>query len=571
MRNLLEFTYPTLLILIFSGLFFVGLSKPVIIDLDEGAYAEVSREMYLDSEAIVPTFNGEDYFEKPPMLYWMQMLGYHLFGISTLGARFFNALSGVATILILYIGARGALGARTAFHASLILGSSFLFVYLSRVAMTDMLLTMFLTLCLVSSWYGVERTLNGKNGTGLFWLGCLSAALAMLSKGAIGALFPILTALIYLSLIGRLTLLFRKNWILPGAMILIVIGFSWYLLLGFVHPEGFGFMKELFLKHHLGRFTHSMEGHSGSVFYYVIILLVAFVPWFSYLPIAIIHLPIRNGSEPGVRFLRLFIIYTLIVFLFFTAAATKLPNYILPALPGLSLCIAVLFNRAEIKRPLPWHCAGWLSAILVIVLGLVLASAPFIIPYLGELLGENARKAPALAEPLSLGYTPWFSALILIVCGMYIIYTTRKHVIGKIFEALLLCSFLVSATLSLAIIPVYDKFFDLPLTRLAQEAAARTPEGGVIVLYEVDDRPSINFTAHRRTTYLNDRNYRDLPSLFYSPETSVGITTAYHFEQLQRLGVGVVELSRDTGFILFSLEQIDTLPTGTAVQESDTS
>jgi 4-amino-4-deoxy-L-arabinose transferase-like glycosyltransferase len=330
-------------------------------------------------------------------------------------------------------------------------------------------------------------------------------------------------------------------------------------------------MKELFLKHHLGRFTHSMEGHSGSLFYYVIILLVAFMPWFSYLPIAIIHLPLRNGSDPGVRFLRLFIIFTLIVFSFFTVAATKLPNYILPALPGLSLCIAVLFNRSEIKRPLPWHFAGWLSATLVITLGLILAAAPLIMPYLEELLGENARKAPALAEPINLGYTPWFSALILIICGIYIIYTTRKHVIGKIFEALLLCSFLVSATLSLAVIPIYDQFFDLPLARLAQQAAAQTPEGGFIVLYEVGDRPSVNFTANRRTTYLSDRNYQDLPVLFQNPETSVGITTTYYFEQLLRFGLSVKELSRDTGFILFSLEHIDTLPAGNEVRKTDTS
>jgi hypothetical protein len=295
------------------------------------------------------------------------------------------------------------------------------------------------------------------------------------------------------------------------------------------------------------------------------------MPWFSYLPIAIIHLPLKNGREPGVRFLRLFIIYTLIVFFFFTAAATKLPNYMLPALPGLALVIAVLFNRSEIKRPLPWHCAGWLSATLVIVLGLLLAAAPLILPYLEELLGENARKAPALAEPISLGYTPWVSALILIVCGIYIIYTTRKRVIGKIFEALLLCAFMVSATLSLAVIPVYDQFFDLPLTRLAQQAASRTPEGGSIVLYKVDDRPSINFTANRKTTYVSERNYQDLPSLFDNPEISVGITTVYYFEQLQRFGISVMELSRDVGFILFSLEQGTILPARDEVEQSDNS
>lgn len=553
MSKFIEIIYPVLLLILFSDLFFVSLGDPVVIDYDEGVYAEVSREMYLDSQLVIPTLNGENFFEKPPMLYWSQILGYKMFGISALGARLVNALSGIATIMILYFGARGPLGCRSAFNASLILGSSIIFVYLSRVAMTDMLLTMFLTFCLITFWYGVEKALQNKGGAVLFWIACFFAGLAMLSKGAIGILFPVLTAVIYLLSIRRPTIFFQKSWLLPGTIIMISVGFSWYLLLGFFHPDGFEFMKDLFLKHHISRFSSTMEGHSGPIYYYLIILLVGFMPWFSYLPIAIVHSPLRQNADPASRFLRLFTIFSILVFVFFSMAATKLPNYILPALPGFALLAASLFDRREIKRPLPWRAAGWLSAALVTTLGAILAAAPLILPYLPELIGENARKAPVLTEPISLGFAPWFASALFIGCGFLIIRATRKNSVAKIFEALLLSSFIVSATLFLTIIPVYDRLMNLPLVRLAQQAAIHTPANGRIVMFNVSDRPSVNFASDRRTVYHSDRNYQELPALLAKPDINVGITTAYYFDRLDNLGIPITEISRDTGFVLFSL------------------
>ena len=61
-------------------------------------------------------------------------------------------------------------------------------------------------------------------------------------------------------------------------------------------------------------------------------------------------------------------IFSTVVFLFFSIAATKLPNYILPALPGFALLLATLFDRQEIKYPLVWRSAGYLSAALLFLL-----------------------------------------------------------------------------------------------------------------------------------------------------------------------------------------------------------
>lgn len=558
MNRLLSILYPAALLLVFSLLFFTSLHKPAVIDYDEGVYAEVSRAMFENRELVIPELNGEGFFEKPPMLYWTQMLGYKLFGINSMGARFFNAVAALVTLLVFYFGAAAALGKRTAFQATLVLGSSIIFLYLARVAMTDMLLTLFLVSCLTLSWTGVERALANENGAPLFWLGCLAAGLAMLSKGAIGALFPVLTAVFYLISIGKPTLIFNRKWFLPGTLILVGSGFSWYLLLGFFHPDGFDFMKELFMKHHLGRFSNTMEGHSGPFFYYLIILLVGFMPWFGYLLLGLFRMPLTTKGDPSLRYLRLFAIFSLIVFLFFSAAATKLPNYILPALPGFALLVARLFEEQSLKDPghahpsLGWRLASWCGTLPVGLLGIVCLALPVLYPYLAELLGEDAYKVPALFEPVEFGFTPYLAGLLFIVSSLMILRSSRFSP-AKHFEFLVLGAFINGCALFFLIIPLYDRLMDAPLAQLAEEAAARTPEQGRIVMYEIDDRPSVNFVSGRLTIDHDERDWPDLAELFTRDGIEVGLTSAFYFERLQNLGLAPVELSRSGGFVLFRL------------------
>lgn len=559
MNRLLSILYPAALLLVFSLLYYTELHTPVVIDYDEGVYAEVSRAMYERLEPIIPELNGEGFFEKPPMLYWAQMLGYELFGVTALGARFFNAAAALATLMVFYFGAAAPLGRRLAFQATLLLGSSIIFLYLARVAMTDMLLTLFLVSSLVISWYGVERFLaRGNGGAPLFWCGCLAAGLAMLSKGVIGALFPIATALIYLISIGKPTLLFKKNWFIPGTLILVVTGFSWYLLLGFFHPDGFNFMKELFVEHHLGRFSSTMEGHGGPFFYYLIVLFVGFMPWFGYLLLGLFRVPLATKGDPALRYLRLFTIFSLLVLIFFSAAATKLPNYILPALPGFALVVAYFFeyhthaDQPDGKARHGQIVAAWLGAVPVGLLGILCLGLPLLYPYLAELLGEDAYKVPALFEPVELGFIPYLAGLLFIGSALLIL-RARKSGSARQFETLLLCAFINGCTLFFLIIPLYNRLMDEPLARLAGEAASLTPAEGRIIMFEIDDRPSVNFVSGRRTVDHDERDWPELAGLFARQEIEVGLTTAFYYERLVNLGLSPVELSRDGGFVLFRL------------------
>jgi 4-amino-4-deoxy-L-arabinose transferase-like glycosyltransferase len=546
-----------LLLVIFTSLYIGYLGKPAVIDYDEGVYAEVSREMFTQHQYILPSLNGEGFFEKPPLLYWGQMVGYRLFGTTSLGARFINALAGIATVLLVFLAGRKPLGSETAFRASLILGSSLFFVYLSRIAMTDMLLTFFFMLCLCCSWWGVERHIQQKPGAPWFWAGCVFAGLAMLTKGAIGALFPLVTAFFYLLSIGRLRLLFKRSWFIPGSLLLLGIGFSWYLLLGFTHPEGFAFMKDLFIKHHIERFTTPLEGHSGPVYFYLIILLVGFMPWSVFVPLAAIRCPYRDSSSSRVRFLRLFILFSMVSLIFFSIAATKLPNYILPALPGIAMLTATLFDEKEKRGRWAWTIATTLAALLILGLGILFLASPQILAHLPLMLGKSALKAPVLAQPIDLGYAPYLSGLILTAAAIFLLTANRTQMTTAFFAVLSGTALVVTGVLFLIVLPTYDGLINQPLVHLAQQAAGRTPSDGRIVMFQVSSRPSVNFYAQSRTIGCSMNALDALRRDFQDPRIQVGITTEYYLGKLGEAGIATERLLADHGYVLFRLQPTD--------------
>jgi hypothetical protein len=232
----------------------------------------------------------------------VQARGFAVVGVGELGARIGTALAAAAMPLVLYGFARQPLGARAALLAAVALATSLEFVALGRIAFTDMLLMLWFTVCIGALHRAFEA---GPRGTGWFALACLASALAILTKGAIGVLFPGAVALVHLLLLGRLREMLRPGWIALAFPLVFGVGFSWYLLLGLTQPGGFDFMRDLFLEHHVGRFTAPMQGHAGSPLFYVPVLLVGMLPWSPFLPLAVARAGLRLNDERA-RFLRLF-------------------------------------------------------------------------------------------------------------------------------------------------------------------------------------------------------------------------------------------------------------------------
>ena len=77
-------------------------------------------------------------------------------------------------------------------------------------------------------------------------------------------------------------------------------------------------------------------------------------------------------------------------------------------------------------------------------------------------------------------------------------------------------------------------------------------------MYEIDDRPSVNFVSGRQTIDHDRRDWSDLSKLFAGDDIEVGLTTAFYFERLQNLGLNPLEMARDGGFVLFHLPSRET-------------
>jgi 4-amino-4-deoxy-L-arabinose transferase-like glycosyltransferase len=352
-------TASLLLLLLLSGtLFFFRLGGPGLFDADEPAYAEAAREMVETGDWITPHFNGRPRFDKPILFYWLIALSYRMFGVSEFAVRFWSALAGVGVMLLL----TGAAGRWFGWPADLRAGLAFclnlLTALLARAGVTDMLLTLFVTLAILA---GVAA-LNTPSGTRperaapekeAWWWGMTAWAamgVAVLVKGPVGLLIPGMAlgggCLICREVRGGLRRL--VPW--QGPVLFAVITLPWYALV--LAANGWPFIEGFVIKHHLTRFAGVVSSHAGSIWFYLPVALIGFFPWSGFLPRAFwqaVSVARRGqGWEPAERLLIVCACWVTGVFLFFSLAGTKLPSYLFPAFPGMALLVgATAFSNGK--------------------------------------------------------------------------------------------------------------------------------------------------------------------------------------------------------------------------------
>src|SRR5215203_5491070 len=101
MRPLTRDPYVWIFAILVVAVYFFGLTIPLV-GPDEPRYAQVAREMFERGDWVTPTLGGFDWFEKPALLYWLQIASYNIFGVSEFAARFGSAVFGLGTIASLW-------------------------------------------------------------------------------------------------------------------------------------------------------------------------------------------------------------------------------------------------------------------------------------------------------------------------------------------------------------------------------------------------------------------------------------------------------------------------------------
>ncbi len=309
----------------------VGLSDP-----DEVFYAQTAKEMFNAQSFVTPLIFGKPQFEKPPMFYWLIGLSSVLFrGLSEFSVRFVPALFGLLGVLAIYFLGRSMFNSRTAIYASLILSTNFLYLGLSRCALTDIVFTVFILLSLLFFYRGYQNTQRRKINLCLFFL---FSALAVLTKGPLGVLIPIFTIVPFLAFSKDLKFLKEIPWFW-GGLFFVLVAIPWYALAALKHKE---FLQSFFYYENIQRFFIAEHRSANRWYFYPFVLLGSTFPWSILFPL------IFAAKENLFKKERLFLkCWFWVPLIFFTAAQSKLSSYILPIYPALSLILARSINLIE--------------------------------------------------------------------------------------------------------------------------------------------------------------------------------------------------------------------------------
>ena len=322
------------LAVIFCIPFLQYLGQLPLIDPDEGRYAEIPREMLERGDLITPTLNYVKYLEKPPLLYWLNAASIKIFGTSEFAARLPSALCGLATVLATYLIARKLYDRRTALISAIILGTSAGFVLQSRIILTDMLLTFCLTTALGAFIVAAQQ--ERRRGSVLPWyLFYLFCALAVLTKGLIGIVFPAGIIFLYLLLSRRWKLLAEMR-LGTGLLLFLAVTVPWFVAVSLRNPE---FINFFFIHEHFERFTSTVHGRYQPVWFFLPVLLGTMLPWSFFIPGSLSRAWRERHHENGSTGLYL-LIWIIVIFLFFSKSSSKLVPYILPIFPPLAILIA---------------------------------------------------------------------------------------------------------------------------------------------------------------------------------------------------------------------------------------
>jgi 4-amino-4-deoxy-L-arabinose transferase-like glycosyltransferase len=307
-------------------LFFYKLGGIGMLGPDEPRYAAIARGMLQSGDYITPRLNGETWFEKPALYYWMAALGYKILGLNERGARFPAALAATLTVFLVYWCGKKLWNRRTGFLAALVLASSVGFFAFAHAASTDMPLTACLTAALVFFLVGVTE--SGPRRRRWFYLFYAALGLGVLAKGPVAFFLPAVSLFAFMAVRGSWDE--WKTWHPEGLWIGLAVALPWYIACTWIN--GYEFIQVFFINHNLERFATTIHGHEHPFYFYFPVLLFLTFPW-TFLLIPTFR---RHFSRPE----QLLLWWAIIPFLFFSLAGSKLPGYILPMVPPIALLIA---------------------------------------------------------------------------------------------------------------------------------------------------------------------------------------------------------------------------------------
>ena len=318
-------------------LFFLFLGDRPLWDRDEGMHAATSKDMIMTGDWVTPRMNGEKFYDKPPLFNWLVALSFLIFGFTEFAARLPAALLGLGCVLLTYLLGRRMFNPLTGLLGGLVLATAGEFIGLSMAVVHDIPFTFCITLTLYFFYRGYTDNIRRRT---FIIFSYAFAGFGVLAKGPIGLLLPAM--IIGLFLLYKRNLGFFKELVRGwGVPLFLLISLPWYILISMRNPDYLGYFL---IQQNLNNFFAFQESRHPEPFYYFIpILMGVFFPWSLFLPVTFIHCFRKKLGKISDETIFL-LIWFAAIFLFFSVASSKLPTYILPSFPPLSLLVALTWH-----------------------------------------------------------------------------------------------------------------------------------------------------------------------------------------------------------------------------------
>ncbi len=438
---IIRYGYMALVLVVWLSFFF-NLGSVPLFDLDEGAFSEATREMLKSGDYITTYLGGQLRFDKPILIYWLQALSVKAFGLNEFALRLPSALAATAWVAFLYAFIARLYDRKTALLASLFMASSLQISVIAKAAIADALLNLWIAAAMFSIYlYFQEKRKR--------WLYLTYAAMALgvLTKGPVAVMIPFVVTFLHCAI--KRDLKFWLTTVLDpiGIAIFLLIAGPWYWME--YKAQGMKFIEGFFLKHNLSRFENSFEGHSGSLFYYIPVVIIGTIPFTGVLFAALKE--IRTWLEDErIRFLTLWFGF---VFLFFSFSGTKLPHYVIYGYTPLFVLMALAFGkiRSSLWIVLP---AAILMAILLFLPEIAHALLPSI--------KDDFAKA-LIASSNALFSWRWKMEISILLAALLIVWKLRQGLVTKAWFTAVITLLLINGT----VLPTYAALVQQPIKEAA--------------------------------------------------------------------------------------------------------
>jgi 4-amino-4-deoxy-L-arabinose transferase-like glycosyltransferase len=353
---------------------FLGGDGLGLVGADEPRYAQIAHEMLnrFDSAhtlkgrlsaCVTPYLYGHPWLEKPALYYWRAMFVFQDFGVHDWAARLPSASFAFIMAMLIYLHMRRF---RPGGHldAALITVACAGIIGFSRGASTDMQMAAPLAIGLLG-WYAWYET-DSK-----FWLFDIYffTGVATLAKGPVAPFLALVIVASFAALRKEWSILKRSFW-WPGVLLYFAIVLPWFLAVQHQNPT---FFREFFLEHNLERFATNRYAHAQPFWYYAVVVVLAVMPWtviagrafIDGIQTSVAEWRLRHTinakqkvCRPGDAFPEFLVLWTVIPILFFSFSQSKLPGYILPSIPPITILTGDYLFRRRAKGLNRWELAG---------------------------------------------------------------------------------------------------------------------------------------------------------------------------------------------------------------------